>query len=95
MGPTLVALCGPSRSRDRGHGEAESDGGGLRWRARRNSAPAAAPRRLGVLTIVAIEAMFEQRPPRVRLIDGTLGIPAHGYRPEVDIIWTAGDSSLP
>jgi len=48
-----------------------------------------------VLTIVAIEATFEQRPPRVRLTDGTLGIPAHGIRPEVDIIWTAGDSSLP
>ena len=81
-----MALRGLSRSRDRGHGEAGSDGGGLRWRARRYSAPAAAPRRLGVLTIVAIES---------HVINGTLGIAAHGFDPEMDIIWTAGDSSLP
>jgi hypothetical protein len=39
-----------------------------------------------VLTIVAIES---------RVINGTLGIAAHGFDPEMDIIWTAGDSSLP
>ena len=38
--------------------------------------PAEAARRLGVRTLVVIEAMYEQRVPRVRLPDGTLGIPA-------------------
>lgn len=31
--------------------------------------------RLGVRTRVVIEAMYERRVPRVRLEDGTLGIP--------------------
>lgn len=31
--------------------------------------------RLGVRTKVVIEAMYERRVPRVRLEDGTLGIP--------------------
>jgi hypothetical protein len=38
--------------------------------------PAEAARRLGVATHVVIEAMYEQRLPRVKLADGTLGIPA-------------------
>jgi hypothetical protein len=36
----------------------------------------AVARRLGVRTLVVIEAMHEKRVPRVRLPDGTLGIPA-------------------
>ena len=38
--------------------------------------PAQAAQRLGVRTLVVIEAMYEKRVPRVRLPDGTLGIPA-------------------
>lgn len=38
--------------------------------------PAEAAQRLGVRTLVVIEAMYERRVPRVRLPDGTLGIPA-------------------
>ena len=38
--------------------------------------PSEAARRLGVRTRVVIEAMYEQRLPRVALADGTLGIPA-------------------
>ena len=38
--------------------------------------PAEAAQRLGVRTTVIIEAMYEERIPRVRLEDGTLGIPA-------------------
>lgn len=38
--------------------------------------PAEAAERLGVRTLVVIEAMYERRVPRVRLPDGTLGIPA-------------------
>ena len=38
--------------------------------------PAEAARRLGVATLVIIEAMYEQKIPRVKLSDGTLGIPA-------------------
>lgn len=38
--------------------------------------PSEAGRRLGVPTRVIIEAMYERRVPRVRLPDGTLGIPA-------------------
>lgn len=38
--------------------------------------PAEAAQRLGVRTKVIIEAMYEERIPRVRLEDGTLGIPA-------------------
>ena len=38
--------------------------------------PAEAARRLGVATRVIIEAMYEQKVPRVKLADGTLGIPA-------------------
>ncbi len=38
--------------------------------------PAEAARRLGVATRVIIEAMHEQKIPRVKLSDGTLGIPA-------------------
>ena len=38
--------------------------------------PAEAARRLGVATRVVIKAMYEKRLPRVRLDDGTLGIPA-------------------
>jgi hypothetical protein len=38
--------------------------------------PAEAARRLGVPTRVIIQAMYEKKLPRVRLSDGTLGIPA-------------------
>lgn len=38
--------------------------------------PAEAAKRLGVRTRVVIEAMYYKRLPRVRLNDGTLGIPA-------------------
>ena len=38
--------------------------------------PAEAARRPGVRTRVVIEAMYYKRLPRVRLEDGTLGIPA-------------------
>lgn len=39
--------------------------------------PAEAARRLGVPTRVVVQAMYEQRLPRVKLEDGTLGIPAN------------------
>lgn len=38
--------------------------------------PAEAARRLGVPTRVVVQAMYEKQLPRVRLNDGTLGIPA-------------------
>lgn len=38
--------------------------------------PAEVARRLGVETRVIIEAMYERKIPRVKLSDGTLGIPA-------------------
>jgi hypothetical protein len=38
--------------------------------------PAEAAQRLGVATRVVVQAMFETRLPRVRLEDGTLGIPS-------------------
>ena len=38
--------------------------------------PAEAARRLGVPTRVVVKAMYERTIPRVRLEDGTLGIPA-------------------
>ncbi len=38
--------------------------------------PAEAARRLGVATRVIVQAMHEKRLPRVKLEDGTLGIPA-------------------
>ena len=38
--------------------------------------PAEAARRLGVPTRVVVEAMYERTIPRIRLDDGTLGIPA-------------------
>jgi hypothetical protein len=38
--------------------------------------PSEAARRLGVPTRVVIQAMYEKRLPRVRLEDGTFGIPA-------------------
>ena len=37
--------------------------------------PADAARRLGVPTRVVIQAMYERKLPRIRLSDGTLGIP--------------------
>lgn len=37
--------------------------------------PADAAKRLGVRTLVIIEAMHDERIPRIRLPDGTLGIP--------------------
>jgi hypothetical protein len=38
--------------------------------------PAEAARRLGVPTRVVVQAMYEKTIPRVRLDDGTLGIPS-------------------
>lgn len=38
--------------------------------------PAEAARRVGVPTRVIVQAMYEKRLPRVKLDDGTLGIPA-------------------
>jgi hypothetical protein len=38
--------------------------------------PAEAARRLGVPTRAVVQAMYEKKLPRVRLEDGTLGIPA-------------------
>ena len=38
--------------------------------------PAEAARRLGIPTRTIVEAMYQKRIPRVRLDDGTLGIPA-------------------
>lgn len=37
--------------------------------------PAEAARRLGVPTKVVVQAMYKRTLPRVRLADGTLGIP--------------------
>jgi hypothetical protein len=38
--------------------------------------PAEAARRIGVPTRVIVQAMYEKKLPRIRLEDGTLGIPA-------------------
>ncbi len=38
--------------------------------------PAEVARPLGVRTLVVVEAMYGKRVPRVRLPDGTLGVPA-------------------
>ena len=38
--------------------------------------PAEAARRLGVPTRVVVQAMYEKKLPRVKLEDGTLGVPA-------------------
>jgi len=38
--------------------------------------PAEAARRLGIATRVIVQAMYEKTLPRVRLEDGTLGVPA-------------------
>jgi hypothetical protein len=38
--------------------------------------PAEAARRLGIPTKVIVQAMYERKLPRVRLADGTLGVPA-------------------
>lgn len=38
--------------------------------------PAEAAQRLGIATRVVVQAMYEKRLPRVKLDDGTLGIPA-------------------
>lgn len=37
--------------------------------------PAEAARRLGVATRVIVQAMYEKKLPRVKLEDGTLGVP--------------------
>ena len=39
--------------------------------------PTEAAERLGVPTRVVFKAMYDRKIPRVRLDDGTLGIPAH------------------
>jgi hypothetical protein len=38
--------------------------------------PAEAARRLGVETRVVVQAMYEKKLPRVKLEDGTLGVPS-------------------
>jgi hypothetical protein len=38
--------------------------------------PAEAARRLGVPTRVVVQAMYERTLPRIKLDDGTLGVPA-------------------
>ena len=38
--------------------------------------PAEAARRVGVATRVIVQAMYEKKLPRVKLEDGTLGVPA-------------------
>lgn len=38
--------------------------------------PAEAARRLGIPAWLVIQAMYEKKLPRVRLTDGTLGVPA-------------------
>ena len=38
--------------------------------------PAEAARRLGIPTRVVIQAMYDKQLPRIRLADGTLGVPA-------------------
>lgn len=38
--------------------------------------PAEAARRIGVPTRVIVQAMYEKKLPRVKLADGTLGVPA-------------------
>jgi hypothetical protein len=38
--------------------------------------PAEAARRLGIPTRVIVQAMYEKKLPRVKLDDGTLGVPA-------------------
>ena len=38
--------------------------------------PAEAARRVGVRTRVIIQAMYEKKLPRVKLPDGTLGVPS-------------------
>ncbi|MFN8017554.1 MAG: hypothetical protein U0P45_05470 [Acidimicrobiales bacterium] len=43
--------------------------------------PAVAAEQLGVKTRVVIEAMYRRTVPRVRLPDGTLGIPADALGP--------------
>lgn len=50
--------------------------------------PSEAASRLGVRTLVVIEAMYYKRLPRVRLEDGTLGIPAEAledFDPSVQV----------
>ena len=42
--------------------------------------PAEAAQRLGVATRVVVQAMYEKRLPRVKLEDGTLGIPADALK---------------
>jgi pyridoxal biosynthesis lyase PdxS len=38
--------------------------------------PAEAARRIGVPTRVIVQAMYEKKLPRIKLEDGTLGVPA-------------------
>ena len=38
--------------------------------------PAEAARRLGIATRVIVQAMYERKLPRIKLEDGTLGVPA-------------------
>jgi hypothetical protein len=42
--------------------------------------PAEAARRLGVATRVVVQAMYERKLPRVKLEDGTLGVPADALK---------------
>jgi hypothetical protein len=48
--------------------------GGIWWPLASKLIPEAA-RRLGVATRVIVQAMYERKLPRVKLEDGTLGVP--------------------
>ena len=58
------------------HGTSRLDEAGARVSEQEVLLPAEAARRLGIATRVVMEAMYDRRLPRVRLAEGTLGIPA-------------------
>ena len=60
------------------HGSLGFDEGGVQLREREVLLPAEAARRLGVPTKGIVQGMYERKLPRVRLDDGTLGVPADG-----------------
>jgi hypothetical protein len=63
------------------HGSFGLDEGGCAVSENEVLLPAEAARRLGVATRVIVQAMYEKRLPRVKLEDGTLGIPADALDP--------------
>jgi hypothetical protein len=54
--------------------------------------PAEAAQRLGVPTRVILEAMYEKRLPRIKLDDGTLGVPADSL--DTFVVPSLSDGSL-